>query len=84
MDGLEEEINERVFYQDGVDKLISEDGEIEKERGDYMEELMAKEKNDKKDPPLTKLELKELPPNLKYASLDGSENFPVIIAANLD
>ncbi|KAI9165782.1 hypothetical protein LWI28_020328 [Acer negundo] len=32
MDSLEEEANEMVFYQDIVDKLISEDGNLEDDR----------------------------------------------------
>ncbi|KAI9157276.1 hypothetical protein LWI28_019684 [Acer negundo] len=47
---LEEEANEMLFYQDGVDKLISEDGNLEDDVRVSTEELFEKEKNNKENP----------------------------------
>jgi hypothetical protein len=52
--------------------------------GSSKEDLVEKHMSNKDELPPQKLELKELPSNLKYAFLDDSGNFPVIIAANLD
>ncbi|KAK1567053.1 hypothetical protein Q3G72_007601 [Acer saccharum] len=51
MDGFEEEANERVFYQDGVDEFIHEVGDTENDLGDSMEELIGKERNNNEKRP---------------------------------
>ncbi|KAK0583335.1 hypothetical protein LWI29_035863 [Acer saccharum] len=51
MDGFEEEANERVFYQDGVDEFIHEVGDTENDLGDSMEELIGKEGNNNEKRP---------------------------------
>ena len=77
LDDIEEEANMRVCYQEVVDEVITEDSGVENG-------LVEQRGSDKDEPSPKKLELKELPSNLKYAFLDDSQAFPIIIAANLD
>ena len=64
--------------------MITKDDGIEDGLGSSKEDLVEKHMSNKDELPLQKLELKELPSNLKYAFLDKDNNFLVIIAANLD
>ena len=77
LDEIEEEANMRVCYQEVVDEAIDEEGGVEtgldEQQGSVKDEASPK-----------KLELKELPSNLKYAFLEDNQAFPVIIASNLD
>ena len=67
----------RVCYQEVVDEVITEESGVENG-------LVEQQGSDKDEPSPKKLELKELPSNLKYAFLEDNQAFLVIIAANLD
>ena len=77
LDKIEEEANMRVCYQEVVDEVNTEESEVE----NGLEEQQGSVKDESSQ---KKLELKELPSNLKYAFLEDNQAFPVIIAANLD
>nr|GEZ51902.1 hypothetical protein [Tanacetum cinerariifolium] len=75
-------LNQTTRYSSTYDDLsVNQIDIIDVAREEYAQEILVKAKSSTGEPP--KLELKELPSNLEYAYLEGTDKLPVTISKDL-
>ncbi|XP_021721525.1 uncharacterized protein LOC110689103 [Chenopodium quinoa] len=78
-----EEFQENLIEGDPLQAILTR-GLVEEVHNEMKMEVLNMEVKEKRTMPPHKVELKPLPPLLKYAFLDDSEAYPVIVNAKLD
>ncbi|GJR23110.1 reverse transcriptase domain-containing protein [Tanacetum coccineum] len=84
-DSIPPEIDNGIYYSEGyilfLEKLLSDDPTKDLPPKEIKNDETKTTKSSTEEPP--ELELKDLPPHLEYAFLEGTSKLPVIIAKDL-